>query len=103
MRPPLSTRQEEPRIEQREGAYFKDQRLVGGSWCIQALRVAEGPLVFKHRPREGELPRPVRTPAPREVILLTEASDGKVTGRGLQLLDLNAPGPRRHGDYRIVF
>ena len=81
--PSLPTQREAPRSEQTEGAYFKDQRLVGRSWRIQTFRVVEGPLVLKHGPSEGELPRPVDAPAPREVILLTEASDCQVTSGGL--------------------
>lgn len=65
--------------------------------------MVKGPLVFKCGPCEGEVPRPVDVPAPSEVILLTEASNGKIAGRKLQLLDLNAVGPRWDGDHRIIF
>lgn len=81
---------------------FKDQRLVGGSWRIQAFWVVEGPLVFKHGPSKGKLSGPVDVPAPREVVLLAQASDGKVTGRELQLLDLDASGPRWDGNDWII-
>lgn len=85
------------------GAYLKDQRLICGSWCIQAFRAVEGALVFKHSPREGELSRPVNAPASGQVILLMEASDCEVTGGYLQFLDFNASGPRGNDDYWIIF
>ena len=65
--------------------------------------MVEGALVLKHSPREGELPWPVDAPAPCEVIPVTEASDGEVTGGYLKLLDLDAAGARWDGDNRIIF
>lgn len=81
---------------------FKDQRLIRGSWCIQSFRVVKGTLVFKRGPCEGEVPWPVDAPAPCEVILLTEASNSKIAGRKLQLLNLNASGPSGDGDHRVI-
>lgn len=82
---------------------FKDQRLIGGSRRGQAFGAVEGALVLKHGPCEGELPWPVNAPAPREVILLPEASDGEVTGGQLQFLDFDAVSTRWDGDNRIIF
>lgn len=81
---------------------FKDQCLICGSRSIQTLWSVKGALILKCGPREGELPRPVDAPAPREVILLTEASNGKVTGGNLQLLDFNASGPSGNDDHGVI-
>lgn len=85
------------------GTYFKDQRLIGGSLCRQAFGAVEGALVLKQGPCKGELPWPVDAPAPCEVILVTETSDGEVTGGNLQFLDFDAAGARWDGDDWVIF
>lgn len=84
------------------GQNFKDQRLICGSWRVQSFRAVKGTLVFKCGAGEGEVPRPVDVPAPCEVILLTEASNSKIAGRKLQLLNFNASGPSGDSDHRII-
>jgi hypothetical protein len=60
-------------------------------------------LVLERGPSKREVPRPVNAPAPSEVILLTEASNGKITGGHLQLLDFNISGPNRNDDHWMIF
>lgn len=74
-------------------AYFKHQRLISRSSGIQALWLVERALVVKNSPTKVELPWPVHSPVPGQVVFLLQGADSQVTGGDLHLLDVNASGP----------
>lgn len=74
-------------------AYFKHQCLISRSSGIQALRLVERALVVKNRPTKVELPWPVHSPVPGQVVLLLQGADSKVAGGDLHFLNVNASSP----------
>lgn len=83
-------------------AYFKHQRLISRSSGIQALRLVERALVVEHSPTKVELPRPVHSPVPGQVVPSLQGADSQVAGGDLHFLDVYTPCPRWDCNHGVI-
>lgn len=83
-------------------AYFKHQRLISRSSSIQALRLVERALVVEYGSTKVELPWPVHSPLPSQVVLLFQGADSQVASGDFHFLNVNTSSPSWNCHHGVV-